>query len=57
LDEPIGETGKEPDMKHLTPHSRPVRVARADDDAGALFIQIWATMFVWILMMGLSGGK
>ena len=44
-------------MKHLTPHSKPIRVARADDDAGALFIQIWASVFVWILMMGLSGGK
>lgn len=44
-------------MKHLKPHSKPDRVARADDSAGALFIQIWAAVFVWILMMGLSGGK
>lgn len=44
-------------MKHLTLHSKPIRVARADDDSGALFLQIWASVFVWILMMGLSGGK
>lgn len=41
-------------MKHIARISRSHTPAKAQDDAGALFLQIWASVFTWILLMGLS---
>lgn len=41
-------------MKHIARISRAHTPARADDSAGAIFLQIWASVFTWILLMGLS---
>lgn len=45
---------KEQDMKHIARISRTHTPAKADDSSGAIFLQIWASVFTWILMMGLS---
>ncbi len=40
-------------MKHIARISRTHTPAKAQDP-GSIFLQIWASVFTWILMMGLG---